>query len=274
MTYSDADCLAALRGAAAELGHTPSRREYEAGTYEPSSSIICERFESWNEAKRAAGLSVNRSGRKPKPVRTNYFAEIGTVPKAYWLGFLFGDGQMVLRNEATGNRSVRLALSRKDEDHLRRYKRAVRSEAAVVVDGDMRAVTVGDQLFAAHLLDKGFTRSKGTDGSLPELESWGLRRAFVRGLSDADGFVGKYKWTITDANDRRLNALREWIPVEYDIVDEQFDDRSWAYLRVSGQDRLGALYGWLYPSRDRTEPAMPRKRDSAVELLQELHAGQ
>lgn len=178
---------------------------------------------------------------------------------------------MMVRNAETGNRSVRLALSKADSDHLLRYKRAIRTEAAVVDDGDMRVVTVGDQIFASHLLDKGFTESKGTDGSLPELESWELKRAFLRGLSDADGYVGEYKWTITDANDRRLTALRDWIPMEYDIVRVEYENRSWAYLRVSGRDRVGALYGWLYPERERTEPAMPRKRDTALGLLASLH---
>lgn len=271
MVYSEDECLAALRAAATEFGGLVSRREYKQGSYVPSASVIVDRFGSWNEAKRAAGLPTNRGGREPKPVRTNYFAEIDSVPKAYWLGFLFGDGQMMLRNSKTGKRSVRLSISERDIDHLHRYRRAIRSEAAVVEDGDLRSVTVGDQVFAAHLLDKGFTRSKGTDGALPSLDSWRLRRGFVRGLSDADGFVGEHKWTITDANDRRLRALRDWIPVEYDIVTEQYEDRSWAYLRVSGRAPLAALYGWLYPVGELTEPALPRKRAVAARLLEQRH---
>jgi hypothetical protein len=55
--YTDQDCLNALRKAADELGHSPTRSEYEGLDIAPSASAIRSRFGgSWNEAKELAGL--------------------------------------------------------------------------------------------------------------------------------------------------------------------------------------------------------------------------
>lgn len=264
--YTEAECLAALRKAAQVLNKSPTRREYEELGEIPSAAAIREKFDRWNKAKCEAGLEVNR-GRPAKPVRTDYFEQIDTVPKAYWLGFLFGDGSMIVRNAETGQLSVQLTLSEKDLDHLQRYKRVTRSENALIEYEDKWTVRIGDQQFAEHLYDKGLTPTKSTDGSLPELSSWELRRGFVRGIADADGYYGECKWTLTDATDRRLKRLQDWIPVDLDIVHDNFDGRSWAYLRTSRGHKLNALYGWLFPRRKDTEPAMPRKKAIALETL-------
>lgn len=266
--YSRSECLTALRAAAQELGRAPSRREYTDLDYGPSPSAIRSKFGSWNEAKEEAGLEINRGGRRPMSVKTEYFHRIDTISKAYWLGYLYGDGSMIVRNEETGKFSVQLTTSENDVDHLRRYKRAVESENAMIEDGSERHLRIGDQEFAENLYDKGMTETKSTDDSLPELSSWELRRAFVRGLADADGYFGRKKWTITDATDRRLKRLRRWIPVELDVVHENYGDRSWVYLRTSRSHRLVALYGWLFPRREQTEPAMPRKKEVALSVLE------
>lgn len=269
--YSREECPSAIRRAANVLDESPSRRDYADLEFGPAPSTLVSRSGSWNEAKRAAGLDPVRGGRKPKPVRTEFFACIDSTVAAYWLGFLFGDGHMMVRNRETGKRAVRLYLAEKDEDHLVRYKRAIRSRSAIVVDGDMRCLTVGDQTFAEHLFDHGLTNTKSTDGTLPELDSWSLRRGFIRGLADADGYYGEYKWTITDATDRRLRKLHEWVPVETDVVHESYDGRNWAYLRVLGRERLRPLYAWLFPKGMETEPSLPRKRDTAVRVLSDAY---
>lgn len=262
--YSDEECLAALRAAATVLPEKYSRREYEAEELEPSSSIIVDRFGGWNAAKREAGLPVNRGGKRAKPVRERYFESIDSVPKAYWLGMLFGDGSMVVRESG-----YRVQLTQRAEDiaHLERFKRTLRAENAIVEDESVYHIRIGNRTFAEYLRAQGFTREKGTDGSLPELESWALRRAFVRGISDADGYCGVHKWTLTDANSRRLEKLRNWIPFETDVVEDGYEDKAWAYLRLSGRDTLPAFYHWLYPALHLTEPAMARKRETAVDTI-------
>lgn len=266
--YTDEECLSALRSAEQQFGESPTRREYERLGIKPAVTVIRDRFGSWNEAKLEAGLALTRIGRPAKPVRESYFESIDSINKAYWLGFLFGDGHVEERNSETGNLALRLFIAEKDADHLKRFKRVIRSESALIEDDGTLGINVGNQRFVEHLADKGLTPAKGRDGSLPGLQSWSMKRAFLRGLADADGFYGHDKWTITDATSRRLQRLLDWVPVEADIVEEELDGRSWSYLRVSRKHRLRALYGWLFPRRAQTEPSMPRKRATVLDFLQ------
>ncbi|QGA80951.1 homing endonuclease associated repeat-containing protein [Candidatus Nanohalobium constans] len=74
MSYSEKECLDGLRKAEAKLGHSPTIREYNDADFVPSSaSTIVEKFGSWNEAKKQAGLSQNRQNSQiePKPEDVN-----------------------------------------------------------------------------------------------------------------------------------------------------------------------------------------------------------
>lgn len=148
-----------------------------------------------------------------------------------------------------------------------KFKRTVRCQNAIIEDGSVHHIRVGNATFVSHLKEQDFTATKGTDGSLPDLDPWPLRRGFVRGLSDADGYYGSDKWTITDNTSKRLRKLQAWIPFDSDIIEERRDHRSWSYLRVTGSSTLPALYHWLFPRGPQTEPALTRKRDSAMQVL-------
>lgn len=81
--YTDVNGLDALRSAAERLGKSPTRREYESMPIQPGASVIANRFGSWNEAKREAGLPLCRGGNPPKPVQEDFFQRIDTPTKAY-----------------------------------------------------------------------------------------------------------------------------------------------------------------------------------------------
>lgn len=61
-SYSDQDCIDALKQAADRLGKSPSRAEYDELGILPGSTTICRRFNGWAEAKQAAGLEVLSPG--------------------------------------------------------------------------------------------------------------------------------------------------------------------------------------------------------------------
>lgn len=266
--YSRDDCLTALRKVRTILGESPSRRAYASLDISPSPSVIYNRFGSWDDAKRKAGLEPCKDGRSCKDVDSRYFRRIDGVNSAYWLGFLFGDGSIMGREYSY---RVQLTIHNQDEPHLRRFKQAIGAENELVKDGDCLSLRISDAKFAENLIEKGFTTDKSYDGALPDIDSWDLKRAFVRGLADADGYFGDSKFTITDNTSKRLERLRAWIPVDYEIVHEEIDDRDWAYLRSSGKKDLLSLYTWLFPDGKSTEPALGRKKDIAVDFIRDQH---
>lgn len=67
------DCLQALQDAATTLGESPTKQQYEELGLTPAASTILRHFDSWNAAKRKAGLETNpsrgsRVGSKPDDV--------------------------------------------------------------------------------------------------------------------------------------------------------------------------------------------------------------
>lgn len=52
------DCIAALSDAADELGHSPTIEEYKQLDTPISARTIIRKCDSWNRAKRLAGLTV------------------------------------------------------------------------------------------------------------------------------------------------------------------------------------------------------------------------
>ena len=55
--------------------------------------------------------------RSKYPVNEDYFEDINTKEKAYWLGVLYADGAI------NKNNSVRLGM--KDKDHIEKFKKAI-----------------------------------------------------------------------------------------------------------------------------------------------------
>lgn len=55
------DCIRALEEAAARLGESPTKAQYEELGMTPSASTVLRHCESWNDAKAAAGLATNPS---------------------------------------------------------------------------------------------------------------------------------------------------------------------------------------------------------------------
>ncbi len=83
--YTDEQILAELKASARRLGRSPTMREFEA---DPGASVhpqtMVERFGSWNEAKRRAGLVPRRFTTRDDLLRLlrELGEELGRVPRA------------------------------------------------------------------------------------------------------------------------------------------------------------------------------------------------
>ncbi len=72
-------CISALREAAEVAGPELTKAEYESLGYRPSSATIIRTFGSWNEAKAAAGLSINPNhGPRVQPKPENVEVSVET----------------------------------------------------------------------------------------------------------------------------------------------------------------------------------------------------
>lgn len=121
----------------------------------------------------------------------NYFNEINSSEKAYWLGFIFADGFV------TKNKYIGIALSNKDENHLEKFKKAIESNHIIhTYKCDEKSYSNPDNFYSkiifkseimSNVLKKyGCIEQKSLKLKFPNIEKQ-YYKDFIRGYFDGDG---------------------------------------------------------------------------------------
>jgi hypothetical protein len=147
-------------------------------------------------------LILKRNGiRKLKKSRLNmshlalnvdYFKEINSKDKAYWLGFICADGNIKKTNN-------KVSLTSKDLEVIEGFKGAIGAEHTISKRKffDKRTnktyigylIQIGNELFVNNLIDLGVTSNKTDILKFPKIDEK-YYSYFIAGLFDGDGFVG------------------------------------------------------------------------------------
>lgn len=123
------------------------------------------------------------------------FDNIDNEEKAYWLGFLFADG-----NISKDGYRITLALAIKDEEHLKKFKDFLKYKGSINYTNYNN--NPGCRIFfrSKHMWESlntlGCVPAKSLVLNFPNLKhfkSKELIRHFLRGYCDGDGFLGFYK---------------------------------------------------------------------------------
>ena len=139
---------------------------------------------------------MGKTKKERLPLDVNYFENIDTPQKAYWLGFICADGYI-------GKDFCRVSILTKDLEVVEKFKKDIKSghKISEVIQHDKRtgksykeySIQVTNRNFAKHLEKHGITPSKSDilnfPGDLPE----NLYPYFIAGLFDGDGCVCKTK---------------------------------------------------------------------------------
>ena len=124
------------------------------------------------------------------------FDIIDTEEKAYWLGFIYADGNI----SSEGNR-FEINLSAKDLDHMLKLKRFLNYDGEIRVEDnrgfgyEVCRLSVRNKNLWNQLNDKGCTPRKSLTLTFPSLEIFttsNLVYDFIRGYCDGDGCLGIY----------------------------------------------------------------------------------
>lgn len=123
----------------------------------------------------------------------NYFENIDTPDKAYWLGFIYADGYIHGQNN---NKLLGIALSEKDTEHLEKFRKSLQSDSPIRIYNASPGNSYSDnrycriQLFGEKiyndLVTHGVVEHKTLKITPPEL-SEELIPHFIRGYFDGDG---------------------------------------------------------------------------------------
>lgn len=172
------------------------KENYKTMTYKQLS-------EKLDRTKSAIDLKINRLGLKKEKYTYNhdYFENIDTPQKAYWLGFIYADGGVSI-NSKTNSCELSIKLKASDYYHLRKFNQALCGN--VDVSFDTKKCNLNDKMYDScqirfyssklvHDLERyGIVPNKTLTIRFPNINQ-NLYADFIRGYFDGDGCVYESK---------------------------------------------------------------------------------
>lgn len=170
--------------------------KYIANDMEVSEKFISKIMEDNNIPKRN-----NREQALKYSCDENFFEEIDTEEKAYWLGFLYADGYITERKTEKSSLILGISLSVKDIEHLYKFKKSLKSNHNInkykVVSGykvgaDYCRILIFSNKLCNDLIKQGCVKNKTDILTFPNIKKE-LKKDFIRGYIDGDGSLVIYK---------------------------------------------------------------------------------
>ena len=117
----------------------------------------------------------------------DYFKNIDTEEKAYWLGFIMADGNI---SNFSGGYYLKFSLEKNDADTIKAFKNAIEFAGAIIHNRNNIGISIGSKSIYNDLNRYGIIERKSGREIIPfGLIPDELIRHFVRGYFDGDGCV-------------------------------------------------------------------------------------
>ena len=142
---------------------------------------------------------------KRSTLNISYFDKIDIEDKAYWLGFIWSDGYMCIRERGEKNRlnyEFKLSLAKEDKEHLEKFKKYLESDFIIkeyktktTFDNAQNEVRlmIYNKYFCSNLVNNyGLIPRRNDISLILERLPKELYRHFIRGVLDADGSFNYY----------------------------------------------------------------------------------
>jgi len=225
-------------------------------------------------------LKLSRAHRKYN-LDESFFEKINNEEKAYWLGFLSGDGNVTDENK------VRLSLSLKDKDHLKKFKEAVKWTGKDYFHKDTDALEVYFKSFkiATDLKQHYIVPRKTFIKKFPDIPE-SLEKHFIRGVFDADGCINKAlrltrgksgQMYVFYGGEFNIEGNKEFISAIQSRLVElglplnsiNYPGKSINRVRYGGINQLRKIYNYLYKN---TTIFLGRKKKLFEDILRNYHS--
>jgi len=179
------------------------------------------------DIKKRNGREHNIPNKKYQ-VNENYFEKIDNEEKAYWLGFLYADGNVRMHNDRSG--ILKLKLKQSDRSHIEKFNECLNSNYPIK-DG-MEIVKVKKREYKCYysvvciyntkmvkdLYNLGCMNNKTFKIKFPEFLDNKLISHFIRGYFDGDGCI-----TVKNKKNNNNKGRVSVISASYDFLAELND---------------------------------------------------
>lgn len=129
----------------------------------------------------------SRQELKQKDLNVNFFKEIDTEEKAYFLGLIFADGCVFKNSDKNNSLLVSIQLQKQDGYLIEKFKEVTKAPRKIVIDkrDGSKSITIVNNVFVNNLINHGVKIHKENRVFIPINSS--LQHHFIRGLFDGDG---------------------------------------------------------------------------------------
>lgn len=218
-----------------------------------------------NRTKPAIDLKINRLGLSKSKYSFNhdYFEEINTPEKAYWLGFIYADGGV-----SDHELSIKLQIS--DKEHLKKFNKAINGNFQIATFDrvcNLNGKTYGGcqiRVYSTKLvrdLQKlGVYQNKSLTIVFPKINDL-LKSHFIRGFFDGDGCLtqsnhnnGKsyIRADFTCGSECFTNQLRaELYSININSYISKPDGKPFR-LMIGGMKNCDVFFNYIYKDADST----------------------
>lgn len=205
----------------------------------------------------------------------DFFENIDTEEKAYWLGFMFADGYIVNHENRYGEDSFGLTLAEDSLDSIEKFKKSLNATNPILYDnsksiGQPQAkIVLTSQKTVNDLIDKGCVKQKSLILQPPKKVPEKLLSHFIRGFFDGDGSLMKYNYNNYPSYNINFTTTYEmaiWLRDIFgkgDVRKEKRRDFTW-YYSIGGNRQVLDICHYMY---DEATIWMDRKYARYQELL-------
>jgi DNA-binding transcriptional regulator WhiA len=205
------------------------------------------------------------------------FQEINSAEKAYWLGFLIGDGSISQRSD-----SLRLELSKIDEDHLYKFLKFMEGTQSVTNSKkNCSYIIFCGKNFVKSLSRYGLVKNKTYSTKTPNISNKYLHD-FYRGILDSDGWIIRHKlvnrppqheFGFSSGSKQLLCELQAWLEKNLGkpcgkVIHRQRKNQSVYQFVVGGNKNFIKIAHLLY---NNPEIYLERKHKSLLEYIKEIN---
>ena len=198
---------------------------------------------------------------KDKTYNKNYFHDIDTEEKAYWLGFIFGDGS--IKKSPYESSSLVIEISNDDVNHLKKFNKSISGNAIIKTRDRISKnnyishnayISYSGKNIVKDLAKYGCIPNKTYDGKINLSVDNTLLCAFLRGYIDADGYIAKephtYSFSIVVYNYKIMNFLNRAIIKLSNVIPQiryEFSNLGGAYrIRITNKKDFFAFLDIIY----------------------------